>query len=264
MPAAPARLLDDTQRISVARQLGANFGDRLAPSDLRRGRGAASNATGRFEIVQREEFDDGWERDEAIAPLKTEVTLRAPAHDHHAQRIARHFVRSLDQPLSRLRARLRLLLRAAEPRLSGPLRRARFREQAVRQGGRRRAAREGARRAEISPARHRARRQHRRLSADRAAISRDALDPRGAGARAPSRRHRHQVEPDPARSRSAGADGGAGPRQGVRLGHDARSRHRAKDGAARADAGAPAGGDRAARAAGRSRRRDGRRRSFRR
>ena len=43
-------------------------------------------------------------------------------------------VRPLDQPLSRLRARLLLLLRAADPRLYGALRRARFRNQAVRQG----------------------------------------------------------------------------------------------------------------------------------
>ncbi len=80
MPAVSSRLPDDAQRVSVARQLGANFADRLAPSDLRRGRGAASNASGRFEIVQREEFDDGWERDEAIAPLRTEVTLERPRH----------------------------------------------------------------------------------------------------------------------------------------------------------------------------------------
>src|SRR5271167_5185583 len=78
MSTPQARLLDDQQRLTVARQLGANFADRLAPSDVRRGRGAASNATGRFEIVKREDFDDGWERDETISPLKTEVTLERP------------------------------------------------------------------------------------------------------------------------------------------------------------------------------------------
>ncbi len=45
---------------------------------MRRGRGAVSNATGRFEIIQREDFDDGWERDEAIEPLKTEVRMERP------------------------------------------------------------------------------------------------------------------------------------------------------------------------------------------
>ena len=78
MSTPQARLLDDQQRLTVAHQLGARFGDRLAPSDVRRGRGAASNATGRFEIVKREDFDDGWERDETISPLKTEVTLERP------------------------------------------------------------------------------------------------------------------------------------------------------------------------------------------
>jgi hypothetical protein len=40
-----------------------------------RGRGAKSNASGRYESQVREAFDDGWtELDEAPAPLKTEVT----------------------------------------------------------------------------------------------------------------------------------------------------------------------------------------------
>jgi DNA repair photolyase len=78
MPASPSRLLDESQRFTVARQLGVKFGERLAPVDLRRGRGAASNATGRFETAQREDFDDGWERDEEIAALKTEVTMERP------------------------------------------------------------------------------------------------------------------------------------------------------------------------------------------
>jgi DNA repair photolyase len=78
MSASSSRLIDNSQRVTVARQLGAKFGDRLAPVDLRRGRGAASNVTGRFETARREEFDDGWERDEEIAPLKTEVTIERP------------------------------------------------------------------------------------------------------------------------------------------------------------------------------------------
>jgi len=78
MSSSQARLVDDQQRVTVARQLGVNFADRLAPSDLRRGRGAASNASGRFEIVKKEDFDDGWERDETTAALKTEVTLERP------------------------------------------------------------------------------------------------------------------------------------------------------------------------------------------
>jgi DNA repair photolyase len=46
-----------------------------APSPVLRGRGAVSNATGRFERLAREAFDDGWtDADEAPARLKTEVT----------------------------------------------------------------------------------------------------------------------------------------------------------------------------------------------
>ena len=78
MPTRSSQLIDDTQRVTVARQLGVRFGDRLAPVDLRRGRGAVSNATGRFETTRREDFDDGWERDEAIEPLKTEVMMERP------------------------------------------------------------------------------------------------------------------------------------------------------------------------------------------
>ena len=75
MPAASARLSDDAQRVSVARQLGARFADRLAPNDMRRGRGAASNGSGRFEAFAREDFDDGWASDEAPEALRTEVTV---------------------------------------------------------------------------------------------------------------------------------------------------------------------------------------------
>ena len=46
--------------------------ERLA-KDRRRGRGAALNASGRFEKVSRSEFDDGWESLEDLPPLKTDV-----------------------------------------------------------------------------------------------------------------------------------------------------------------------------------------------
>ena len=42
--------------------------------DVRKGRGAASNRSGRYEPLAREAFDDGWDTvDEAPAPLRTEV-----------------------------------------------------------------------------------------------------------------------------------------------------------------------------------------------
>jgi DNA repair photolyase len=41
-------------------------------------RGAASNAAGRFEPYSREAFDDGWQTDEDLPPLRTEVPTEVP------------------------------------------------------------------------------------------------------------------------------------------------------------------------------------------
>ena len=78
MAAQASKLIDDSQRVVVARQLGVRFGDRLVDADRRRGRGATSNPSGRLEAFQRETFDDGWAPDEAPEPLKTEVTVERP------------------------------------------------------------------------------------------------------------------------------------------------------------------------------------------
>lgn len=50
----------------------------LPPGLRARGRGAGSNATGRFEATQREAFDDGWDLEEEARVLRTEVRLEAP------------------------------------------------------------------------------------------------------------------------------------------------------------------------------------------
>ena len=99
--------------------------------ERRRGRGAQSNASGRYEAEARVAFDDGWQTLEELPPFKTTVDDRHRAQGDHAQRLARHRLRSLDQSLSRLRAWLRLLLRAADARLSRPVAGARFRIEAV-------------------------------------------------------------------------------------------------------------------------------------
>jgi DNA repair photolyase len=78
MAAQASKLIDDSQRVTVARQLGVRFGDRLVDSDRRRGRGASSNPSGRLEAFRRETIDDGWTADEAPAPLETEVTVERP------------------------------------------------------------------------------------------------------------------------------------------------------------------------------------------
>src|SRR5262249_42972972 len=44
-------------------------------TERRRGRGAQSNATGRFEPLARASFDDGWRTFEDLPPFKTTVTI---------------------------------------------------------------------------------------------------------------------------------------------------------------------------------------------
>ncbi len=78
MQAQRTKVKDYSQRVVVARQLGVALGDGLVAPERRRGRGAASNESGRFEPVRREDFDDGWERDEAAGPFKTEVIHEKP------------------------------------------------------------------------------------------------------------------------------------------------------------------------------------------
>ncbi|MET0741785.1 MAG: PA0069 family radical SAM protein [Microvirga sp.] len=47
-------------------------------AERRRGRGAVSNPAGRYEPTAREDFDDGWDLDEALYSLPTEVTIEKP------------------------------------------------------------------------------------------------------------------------------------------------------------------------------------------
>ncbi len=51
--------------------------DERIDAERRRGRGAVSNATGRFDPERRERFDDGWESLAELEPLKTEVREEA-------------------------------------------------------------------------------------------------------------------------------------------------------------------------------------------
>jgi DNA repair photolyase len=44
-------------------------------AERRRGRGAAANPTGRYEPVKREAFDHGWDADEEVSPIRTEVIV---------------------------------------------------------------------------------------------------------------------------------------------------------------------------------------------
>lgn len=51
--------------------------DRVDPT-LRRGRAATLNRSGRYEVEIREQIHDGWDRDEDLPPLKTEVAVEKP------------------------------------------------------------------------------------------------------------------------------------------------------------------------------------------
>jgi DNA repair photolyase len=47
-------------------------------AEMRRGRGAVSNPAGRYEKAGREAFDDGWNREEELPPLPTEIIVEKP------------------------------------------------------------------------------------------------------------------------------------------------------------------------------------------
>src|SRR4051794_32557104 len=49
-----------------------------APEDIRRGRGALSNPSGRFETERREQVDDGWGVLEDLPVFATRVTHEKP------------------------------------------------------------------------------------------------------------------------------------------------------------------------------------------
>ncbi|HYC24951.1 MAG TPA: PA0069 family radical SAM protein [Roseiarcus sp.] len=69
---------DPGERVVVARQLGVRFGDRIVADERRRGRGATTNVSGRFESAQREDIDDGWGALDDLPAFKTEVILERP------------------------------------------------------------------------------------------------------------------------------------------------------------------------------------------
>jgi DNA repair photolyase len=50
----------------------------ITDTGARRGRGAVSNPHARYEPVEKERFDDGWDLPEELPPLKTEVTIEKP------------------------------------------------------------------------------------------------------------------------------------------------------------------------------------------
>ena len=227
-------------------------------SKRRRGRGAQSNAERPVRGRSAGRLRRWLAEPGRTAAVQDDGVARYLAQGHHPQQLARHRVRPFDQSLSRLRAWLRLLLRAADPRLSRTVARARFRIQAARQAGRAGTAREGTGRLGLRAAHDRDRHQHRSLSADRARIQNHARHSRSAGSSRPSRRHRHQIGAGDARHRYSAADGETQSGQGRDISDHARSQACAHHGAARLDAAEAAGGAAAIVGGRHSRDRDGR------
>ena len=65
--------------------------------ERRRGRGAQTNASGRYEPLARIAFDDGWQSTRRTAAVQDQRDGRRDAQDHYPQRLARHsFDRSIN------------------------------------------------------------------------------------------------------------------------------------------------------------------------
>ena len=114
-------------------------GLRAAASAPVKGRGTVWAIEHRYRASRPTSYDDGWgtldqqASEERLGPETTVVEEQREV-DPLGQRLARSVVRSLDQSLPRLRAWLRLLLRAADAQLSRPLAGPRLRDPDHRQG----------------------------------------------------------------------------------------------------------------------------------
>ncbi len=105
----------------------------MVDEERRRGRGARSNHSGRFEDERRITFDDGWESIADLDALKTEVTIE-PARSIITRNQSPDI--SFDQSINPYRGCEHGCIYCyarPEPLLSRPLRGARLRDQALRQ-----------------------------------------------------------------------------------------------------------------------------------
>src|ERR1700736_183516 len=77
MSRASAALRHPTPSAAPANAPAGPIGDSAVAADRRRGRGAQSNAAGRYEPFARVGFDDGWQRLDDLPAFKTSVTIDA-------------------------------------------------------------------------------------------------------------------------------------------------------------------------------------------
>ena len=217
---------------------------------VHKGRGATFNPRVRFESIELDPFDDGWGSLAAGTRRRSPAANRSHARRQPQRDRAHHLsgprVRPVDQPLPRLRARLRVLLRATDARLPRAVAGARLRDQTARQVRCGEPARARARQARLRVPADRARHQYRPVPAGGAAAADHPWRARGARALPASAHDRHQIGRGGARPRSARADGAGRPGAGRDLGDQPGWRARAPARAARRGAASAPAGDPAA------------------
>ena len=193
--AAPARSVEDFVGVQI-------------DPERRRGRGAETNRSGRFEPHEKVLFDDGWGSTGDLPPFRTEVQEERPRKiittnelpDISFDRSINPY-RGCEHGCAYCFARPTHAYMGLSPGLDFETKLFAKPEAAELLEARTGAAR-------LRGEDHGDRHQHRSLPADREALPDHARGPRSARRDEPPRRHRHQVGARPPRHRHPGAHGG--------------------------------------------------------
>ena len=226
-------------RVAPAQTVEDFVGVKIDP-ERRRGRGAETNRSGRYEPQSRDLIDDGWGSVDDLPALKTTVQEERPRKiittnelpDISFDRSINPY-RGCEHGCSYCFARPTHAYMGLSPGLD-------FETKLFAKPNAAKLLEKRAGQARLRAAHHGDRHQHRPLPADREALPHHARGAGGARRRQPPGRHRHQVGAGAPRHRHPLAHGRAQPLQGRALGDHARPQARPGHGAARRDARAPA------------------------